>query len=275
MQNSNNHINSADISLEYYLQNNEVLRLMERNVNDLEISDCKPLLAIALSYLIPSDVLKLFISHCKERPYFPLVIKQMEDIMNGIPVSPQVSSIINYIKNKSSKTGIPLEQVAKDELYNCVVATLDRNRTQPMPWVKFALNLLESCEFDIESELFLSGEVSMVNNPEMGDLMKAICRMGHSDVLLDFIKWDNQVKEHIAKELEVAPSIDNIVFDYPDTFLVIDEIDQKQWNLIWCIIYGLLPKSHRHKLKPSFDINDLPNHKEINNFIKDFNLKPI
>lgn len=275
MQNSNNHINSADISLEYYLQNNEVLRLMERNVNDLEISDCKPLLAIALSYLIPSDVLKLFISHCKERPYFPLVIKQMEDIMNGIPVSPQVSSIINYIKNKSSKTGIPLEQVAKDELYNCVVATLDRNRTQPMPWVKFALNLLESCEFDIESELFLSGEVSMVNNPEMGDLMKAICKMGVSNILLDFIDWDNHIRQHIAEELGVAPSLDYVCFDYPDSNIVIDTLDQKEWNIVWCIIYEHLPESYRKKLKPLMDINELPNRHDINQLIQDFDLKPL
>ena len=245
--------------------------------NETEIghmTDYLPNLAIALSYTIPMHILKQYLQH-KNWDNNLNGLKEITEIVEGTPISQKVIAKIEELKSKSIETGLPLEQVANDELFDCVVNLLDNNRNHWPRWIEFVSQQFESWEYKAESDNFLSCEISMLNNPYASDLMKSICIMGLKDILIDFAKWDDSLKNSIAEQLDVLPSIDSVRFHFPDKDLVYDPLDQERWELIWCVIYERLPEAYRRKLKPSFDINDLPNKEEITKLIKDFELKTL
>ena len=104
---------------------------------------------------------------------------------------------------------------------------------------------------------------------------RAIAAMGLSSVLIDFVKWDDRVRHHIASELDVAPNFDYIHFNYPDSLPVISELDQDDWETVWRIVYQHLPEDNHSKIKVMVKV-DKPLHKdEINQLIKDFKLTPV
>ena len=105
--------------------------------------------------------------------------------------------------------------------------------------------------------------------------MMAICKMGLSKVLIDFVKWDQRVRHHIASELEIAPSLDYIKFNYPDSFPIIIELCNYVWESIWRIVHLHLPVVNRSKIKITLDIEKPLQKDEINQLIKDFELKPM
>ena len=238
------------------------------------ITDYLPNLAIALSYTIPKHILKQYLRY-KNWDNNLNGLKEITEIVEGAPISQKVIAKIEELKSKSIEKGLPLEQVANNELYDSVVIMLDKNRDHWPKWIEFVLQQYESWEYNAESDNFLSCEISMLNNPYASDLMKSICIMGLKDVLIDFAKWDEALKNCIADQLDALSSIDSVKFHFPDKDLVYDQLDQERWELIWCVIYERLPEAHRRKLKPSFDVNDLPNKEEITKLIKDFELKTL
>lgn len=264
-------------TLEHFFNFTNDLWLIDKELRisyESEISyftDYLPNLAIALSYSIPKNILKHYLDY-RNWDNNLNGIKEITQIVEGTPVSQKIIAKIEELKRKSIETGLPLEQVANDELFNSVVTMLDNNRNHWPKWIEFVLQQFESWEYKAESHNFLSCEISMFNNPYASDLMKSICIMGLKNVIIDFAKWDESLRISIAEQLDVLPCIDDIKFHFPDKDLVNDELDQERWELIWCNIYERLPEAHRRKLKPSFDINDLPNKEEIKKFIKDFEL---
>ena len=144
-----------------------------------------------------------------------------------------------------------------------------------MPWVDHEIEQLESWNYKQESEWYLSSEVSLIYNPDIADLMMAICVMGLSKVLIDFVKWDQRVRHHIASELVIAPSIDYIKFNYPDSIPIIIVLCNYVWESIWRIVHLHLPVVNRSKITISIDIEKPLQKDEINQLIKDFDLKPM
>lgn len=263
--------------LEHFFNFTNDLWLIDKELrisNESEISyftDYLPNLAIALSYSIPTNILKHYLDY-RNWDNNLNGLKEITQIVEGTPVSQRLIAKIEELKSKSIETGLPLEQVANDELFNSVVNMLDNHRNHWPRWMEFLLQQFESSEYNAESDNFLSCEISMLNNPYASDLIKSICIMGLKNVIIDFAKWDESLRISIAEHLDVLPCIDDIKFHFPDKYLVNDELDQERWELIWCVIYERLPKAHRRKIKPSFDINDLLNKEEIKKFIKDFEL---
>lgn len=253
----------------------EEIRLLDRNLWDSFDSECKPNLALALSRAIDSKQLKYYLA-MREMPMEYDVFYEIKDVVGGAQETEQVMAIINDLKAKSHETDLPLEQVASIALYDTVALMLDQNRSKLMPWVEFGYEQLESWINKMESEWYLSSDVSFVNNPNIGDLMKAICSMGLSSALLDFVKWDQRVRHHIACELEVAPSIDYIKFNYPDSVPVVGELYQEDWETIWHVVYEHLPIYNHYKINILLDVNKpLHDNEDVKRLIKDFDLKPL
>ena len=252
----------------------EELRLLDRNLWDSFDSECKPNLALALSRTIDSKQLKYYLA-MREMPMDYDVFCEIKEVMGGSQETEQVIAIINDLKTKSHETDLPLEQVASEALYDTVALMLDQNRSMLMPWVEFGYEQLESWINKKDSDWYLSGDVSVLFNPELGDLMKAVCRMGLSSVLLDFVKWDQRVRHHIASELDVAPSIDYIKFNYPDSVPVVGELYQEDWETIWRVIYLHLPINNNYKFNILLDVDMQLHNDDINRLINDFDLKPL
>ena len=253
----------------------EELRLLDRNIRDCLDSDCKPNLALALAHAIEPLQLKHYLAMIIESPYNPIVIGEILHVLSGYQVPAQVSAIINDLEQRSREGGLPLEEVASDALYDSVTTLLEQNRPMLMPWVEHEIEQLESWKYKQESEWYLSSEVSLIYNPGIADLMIAICKMGLSKVLVDFVKWDQRVRHHIASELEIAPSIDYIEFNYPDSIPIISALCDYDWESIWRIVHLHLPIIVRSKTKITLDIEKPLQRDEINQLIKDFELKPM
>lgn len=252
----------------------EEMRLMDKNLWVGLEYECKPYLALALSRAIDSKQLKHYLAMTDVLFSFG-DLDEIKDVMKGASESAQVVSIINDLEAKSRENDLPLNQVAREALYDCVGAMLDKNREKLMPWVEFGYEQLESWMHKKESEWFLSGNISVLYNPELGNLMTAIGAMGLSSVLIDFVKWDDRVRHHIASELAVAPSFDYIKFKYPDSLPVISELDQDDWETVWRIVYQHLPEYNHSKIKVMVDVDKPLQQDEINQLIKDFELTPI
>ena len=250
------------------------LRLLDRNLWDSFDFECKPNLALALSRAIDSKQLRYYLA-MREIPMDYDVFCDIKEVMRGTQETEQVTAIINDLKTKSHETDLSLEQVASEALYDTVALMLDQNRSKLMPWVKFGYEQLESWINKMESEWYLSSDVSFLFNPKLGDLMKAICRMGLSSVLLDFVKWEQSVRHHIASELEVAPNIDYIKFNYPDSVPVVGELYQEDWDTIWRIFYLHLPVNNHYKFNILIDFDMQQHNDDINQLINDFDLKPV
>lgn len=253
----------------------EELRLLDRNIRDCLDSDCKPNLALALAHAIEPLQLKHYLAMIIELPYNPIVIGEILHVLSGYQVPTQVTAIINDLEQRSREGGLPIEEVANDALYDSVTTLLKQNRPMLMPWVDHEIEQLESWNYKQESEWYLSSEVSLINNPDIADLMIAICKMGLSKVLIDFVKWDQRVRHHIASELETAPSLDYIKFNYPDSFPIIIELCNYVWESIWRIVHIHLPVVNRSKINITLDIEKPLQKDEINQLIKDFDLKPM
>lgn len=253
----------------------EELRLLDRNIRDCLDSDCKPNLALALAHAIEPIQLKHYLAMIIELPYNPIVIGEILHVLSGYQVPAQVTSIINELEHKSRESELPIEEVASDALYDSVATLLKQNQPMLMPWVDHEIEQLESWNYKQESEWYLSSEVSLINNPDIADLMIAICKMGLSKVLIDFVKWDQRVRHHIASELEIAPSIDYIKFNYPDLFPIISALCDYDWESIWRIVHIHLPVVNRSKINITLDIEKPLQKDEINQLIKDFELKPV
>lgn len=251
----------------------EEMRLMDKNLwGGLEY-ECKPYLALALSRTIEPKQLKYYLAMTDVLFSFD-DLDEIKDVMKGVPESALVVSIINDLETKSRENDLPINQVAREALYDSVGAMLDKNREKLMPWVEFGYEQLESWIHKKESEWFLGDDVSVVYNPELGNLMKAIGAMGLSSVLIDFVKWDDRVRHHIACELDVAPNFDYIHFDYPDSIPVVSELDQDDWETVWRIVFQHLPLVNNN-YNITFDIDKSLKKEEINQLIKDFELNPI
>lgn len=253
----------------------EELRLLDRNIWDCLDSDCKPNLALALAHAIEPIQLKHYLAMIIELPYNPIVIGEILHVLSDFQVPAQVTSIINNLEHKSRESDLPLKEVACDALFDNVAALLEQNRPMLMPWVEHEIEQLESWKYKQESEWYLSNEVSLIYNPDIADLMIAICKMGLSKVLIDFVKWDQRVRHHIASELEIAPSIDYIKFNYPDSFPIISALCDYDWDSIWRIVHLHLPVVNRSKINITLDIEKPLQKDEINQLIKDFELKPM
>lgn len=253
----------------------EELRLLDRNIWDCLDSDCKPNLALALAHAIEPLQLKHYLAMIIELPYNPIVIGEILHVLSGYQVPTQVTAIINDLEQRSREGGLPIEEVANDALYDSVTTLLEQNRPMLMPWVEHEIEQLESWKYKQESEWYLSNEVSLIYNPDIADLMIAICKMGLSKVLIDFVKWDQRVRHHIASELKIAPSIDYIKFNYPDSIPIISALCDYDWDSIWRIVHLHLPVVNRSKIKITLDIEKSLQKDEINQLIKDFDLKPI
>lgn len=253
----------------------EELRLLDRNLWDSFDFECKPNLALALSRAIYSKQLRYYLA-MREIPMDYDVFCEIKEVMGGTQETEQVTAIINDLKTKSHETDLPLEQVASEALYDTVVIMLDQNRSKLMPWVEFGYEQLESWINKKESEWYLSSDVSFLFYPELGDLMKAVCRMGLSSVLLDFVKWNQRVRHHIASELDVAPSIDYIKFNYPDSVPVVGELYQEDWETIWRVVYEHIPIYNHYKINILLDVNKpLHDNEDVKRLINDFDLKPM
>ena len=253
----------------------EELRLLDRNIWDCLDSDCKPNLALALAHAIEPLQLKHYLAMIIELPYNPIVIGEILHVLSGYQVPTQVTAIINDLEQRSREGGLPIEEVANDALYDSVTTLLKQNRPMLMPWVDHEIEQLESWNYKQESEWYLSSEVSLIYNPDIADLMMAICVMGLSKVLIDFVKWDQRVRHHIASELVIAPSIDYIKFNYPDSIPIIIVLCNYVWESIWRIVHLHLPVVNRSKITISIDIEKPLQKDEINQLIKDFDLKPM
>ena len=253
----------------------EELRLLDRNIWDCLDSDCKPNLALALAHAIEPLQLKHYLAMIIELPYNPIVIGEILHVLSGYQVPTQVTAIINDLEQRSREGGLPIEEVANDALYDSVTTLLKQNRPMLMPWVDHEIEQLESWNYKQESEWYLSSEVSLIYNPDIADLMIAICKMGLSKVLVDFVKWDQRVRHHIASELVIAPSIDYIKFNYPDSFPIIIELCNYVWESIWRIVHLHLPVVNRSKITISLDIEKPLQKDEIDQLIMDFDLKPM
>lgn len=252
----------------------EEIRLMDKNLwGGLEY-ECKPYLALALSRAIDSKQLKYYLAMTDVLFSFG-DLDEIKDVMKGAPESAQVVSIINDLEVKSRENDLPIKQVAREALYDCVGTMLDKNREKLMPWVEFGYEQLESWRHKKESEWFLSSNISVLYNPELGNLMKAIVTMGLSSVLIDFVKWDDRVRHHIASELNVAPNFNYIHFKYPDSLPVVSELDQDDWETVRRIVYQHLPEYNHSKIKAMVDVDKPLQQDEINQLIKEFELTPI
>ena len=253
----------------------EELRLLDRNIRDCLDSDCKPNLALALAHAIEPLQLKHYLAMIIELPYNPIVIGEILHVLSGYQVPTQVTAIINDLEQRSREGGLPIEEVANDALYDSVTTLLKQNRPMLMPWVDHEIEQLESWNYKQESEWYLSSEVSLINNPDIADLMIAICKMGLSKVLIDFVKWDQRVRHHIASELEIAPSIDYIKFNSLDSIPIIIELCNYVWESIWRIVHLHLPVVNRSKIKITLDIEKALQKDEINQLIEDFDLRQL
>lgn len=253
----------------------EELRLLDRNIRDCLDSDCKPNLALALSHAIEPNQLKHYLAVIIESPYNQDIICEIQRVLSGYQVPAQVTAIINDLEHKSRESELPIEEVASDALYDSVATLLKQNQPMLMPWVEHEIEQLESWNYKQESEWYLSSEVSLIYNPDIADLMMAICVMGLSKVLIDFVKWDQRVRHHIASEFEIAPSIDYIKFNYPDSIPIIIVLCNYVWESIWRIVHLHLPVVNRSKITISLDIEKPLQKDEINQLIKDFDLEPM
>lgn len=253
----------------------EELRLLDRNIRDCLDSDCKPNLALALAHAIEPIQLKHYLAMIIELPYNPIVIGEILHVLSDFQVPAQVTAIINELEHKSRESELPLEEVASDALYDSVATLLKQNQPMLMPWVEHEIEQLGSWNYKQESEWYLSSEVSLIYNPDIADLMIAICKMGHSKVLIDFVKWDQRVRHHIASELEIEPSIDYIKFNYPDSIPIISVLCDYDWESIWRIVHLHLPVVNHSKITISLDVEKALQKDEINQLIEDFELKPI
>ena len=252
----------------------EEIRLMDKNLwGGLEY-ECKPYLALALSRAIDSKQLKYYLAMTDVLFSFG-DLDEIKDVMKGAPESAQVVSIINDLEIKSRENDLPIKQVAREALYDCVGTMLDKNREKLMPWVEFGCEQLESWRQKKESEWFLSSNISVLYNPELGNLMKAIVTMGLSSVLIDFVKWDDRVRHHIASELNVAPNFNYIHFKYQDSLPVVSELDQDDWETVRRIVYQHLPEYNHSKIKVMVDVDKPLQQDKINQLIKEFELTPI
>lgn len=256
-------------------EGSEELRLLDRNIRDCLDSDCKPNLALALAHAIEPNQLKHYLAMIIELPYNPIFIGEILHVLSDFQVPAQVTAIINELEHKSRESNLPIEEVASDALFDSVATLLEQNRPMLMPWVGHEIEQLESWKYKQESEWYLSSEVSLIYNPDIADLMIAICKMGLSKVLIDFVKWDQRVRHHIASELEIAPSIDYIKFNYPDSIPIISALCDYDWESIWRIVHLHLPVVNRSKITISLDIEKPLQKDEINQLIKDFDLKPM
>lgn len=250
----------------------EEMRLMDKNLWGSLEHECKPYLALALSRAIDPKQLKYYLL-MTEFLFSIDDFDEINDVMKGTPESAQVVSIVNDLEAKSRENDLPIKQVANEALYDSVGTMLEKNREKLMPWVEFGYEQLESWMHKKESEWFLSSNISVLYNPELGNLMKAIGAMGLSSVLIDFVKWDDRVRHHIASELDVAPSFDYINFKYPDSLPVISELDQDDWETVWRIVYQHLPEDNHSKIKVKVKVDKPLQKDEINQLIKDFELK--
>lgn len=252
----------------------EEMRLINKNLWDSLEHELKPYLALALSRAIDPMQLKYYLSMTEVLFGFD-DLDEIKDVMRRAPESSQITTIINNLEVKSLENDLPIKQVASEALYDCVGAMLEKNRKRLMPWVEFGYGQLESWEHKQESEWFLSSDVSVLFYPELGDLMKAIGAMRLSSVLIDFVKWDDRVRHHIASELEVAPGFDYINFNYSDPELVVDKLSQEDWVIIWRIIFEHLPINNHYKINILLDIDKQLNNDDIEQLVKDFDLKPV
>lgn len=253
----------------------EELRLLDRNIWDCLDSDCKPNLALALAHAIEPIQLKHYLTMIIELPYNPIVIGNILHVLSGYQMLAQVTAIINELEHKSRESNLPIEEVASDALYDSVTTLLEQNRPMLMPWVEHEIEQLQSWKYKQESEWYLSSEVSLIYNPDIADLMIAICKMGLSKVLIDFVKWDQRVRHHIASELEIAPSIDYIKFNYPDSIPIISALCDYDWESIWQIVHLHLPVVNRSKITISLDVEKALQKDEINQLIEDFDLRQL
>lgn len=221
-------------------------------------------LSKALAHTIPTDQLRRYIKigHWKEDDE---LYQEILDIIHNKTISPTIIEIIERIKNKSLELNVSKQEIAKNELFDSVVKMLDQHRDTIPQWI-------ENIVFKQKNIPYLHNDFSTLNIPNVENLMIAFCQMGLEQKVREFNDWDKQVLKSISQKFNC------MIYDFVWLFFVdksFIKMKKEYWDIIWCIIYDNLPDSHRHKLKPSFDINDLPNKDGIYQLIKDFDLSPL
>lgn len=121
----------------------EEMRLMDKNLWDGLEYECKPYLSLALSRTIEPKQLKYYLAMTDVLFSFD-DLDEIKNVMKRAPEPTQVVSIINELETRSRENDLPINQVAKEALYDCVGVMLDRNREKLMPWVEFGYEQLES-----------------------------------------------------------------------------------------------------------------------------------
>lgn len=246
----------------------EALNVIEDIIYNLnagmpKVGNCIPGLPKALVHSVPVEQLKKYLSLNDWWEKNELFL-EIQGVIHVNKMPEHIMSIVNEIKDKSIEQNLSITEVVHDELYGRVQDVLYEHIEEPPQWMDIVL-------YGTSYMSYLHDHVSNLYIPQIDDLFTAICHMGYGDQVIDFYRWDKQVRETIADGLGIYVPDEMIIWSEDS----IVPMNKTYWEVIRYVIKSMLPDLYRDKLNDMKEFEKMLDKQELKKFIKDFDLKPI